>query len=69
MNYINVRIWGLLVWLVFITTVFVEFNNVALEQNDPEETMGKAVALEEIGMDNDEEKGIRKNDLITIEQN
>ena len=31
--------------------------------------MGKAVALEEIGMDNDEEKGIRKNDLITIEQN
>ena len=31
--------------------------------------MGKAVALEEIGTDNDEEKGIRKNDLITIEQN
>ena len=31
--------------------------------------MGKAVALEEIGMENDEEKGIRKNDLITIEQN
>ena len=44
-------------------------HNVALEQNDPEETMGKAVALEEIGMDNDKEKGIRKNDLITIEQN
>lgn len=29
--------------------------------------MGKVVVFEEIGMDNDEEKGIKKNDLIIIE--